>query len=149
MGTEKQMRRARTTQPASRLKKAGGDASRPAGNGLRHLTPIEKTRMYIAENFALALDLDRLAIVAQLSKYHFARQFKAETGFTCMQYLSQVRLSEAAKLIVTTRMRVSEVCYEVGFGDLTHFERQFKRDTGYTPSEYRKRFRLPAMLAEE
>lgn len=113
-----------------------------------HNTPIEKAQIFIMNNFRDEISLDRLALEARLSKFHFARQFKAVTGFTCMQYLSMVRLSEATKLITSTRLRVSEVCYEVGFGDLTHFERRFKRDTGYTPSAFRKAFGRSAIKAE-
>lgn len=111
-------------------------------------TPIEKAQIFIMNNFRSEISLDRLALEARLSKFHFARQFKAATGFTCMQYLLMVRISEATKLITSTRLRVSEICYEVGFGDLTHFERRFKQDTGYTPSAFRKAFGRSAIRAE-
>jgi AraC-like DNA-binding protein len=117
--------------------------------GDAHATAVEKTKLFMLNNFRSEINLDALALEARLSKYHFARQFKAATGLTCMQYLSLVRLSEAAKLLAGTSLRVSEVCYEVGFGDLTNFERRFKRDTGYTPTAFRKTFGRRARAADE
>lgn len=128
---------ATTSQPPERRGQTGEDAYR---------TPIERAQHFILDNFKSEISLERLALEANLSKYHFARRFKAATGFTSMHYLSLVRLSEAAKLLASTGMQVSEVCYEVGFGDLTHFERRFKKENGCTPTAFRKLFGRAAVM---
>jgi len=100
--------------------------------------PVNRVRSFLENNSEQCQRLDNLACLANLSKYHFARRFKAETGMTCRQYLSYLRLCNAMRLLRTTRMSVSEICYKVGYGDLTHFARVFKKHSGRTPSEFRR-----------
>lgn len=107
-------------------------------SGLALSAPVNRVRSFLEENCHEGQHLEHLAGLANMSKYHFTRRFKAETGMTCRQYLSFVRLSKAMGLLRTTRLSVSEICYEVGYGDLTHFERVFKKHTCLTPTEFRR-----------
>jgi transcriptional regulator GlxA family with amidase domain len=106
--------------------------------GLPLSEPVKRARIFMEDNYERSFDLDHLASIANLSKYHFARRFKSETGMTSRQYLTGLRLGRAVLLLRATRMSISEVCFAVGFGDLTHFERVFKKQFGRTPTQFRR-----------
>lgn len=88
------------------------------------------------------LELEELAAVAGLSKYHFVRCFKKATGLAPLQYHMQVRLSEARR-----RLRLgahpAEVADALGFYDQSHFINAFRRVMGITPKHYWLAFRGP------
>jgi AraC-like DNA-binding protein len=83
------------------------------------------------------LDLDTLAGVACMSKYHFLRTFRRITGVTPYNFLLGVRLRRAAVRLSTTRAPVSAIAYEAGFGDLSTFNARFRATFGTTPSVFR------------
>lgn len=79
-----------------------------------------------------------LAARVGASPYHFARAFRAVAGTTPHQYVVAARLRRAAQLLLDTRKRISEIAYEVGFGDLSNFVHTFRRAMGKTPREFRR-----------
>ena len=83
------------------------------------------------------LTLGELARIADLSRYHFLRTFKAVTGITPHQWLLRARLREAAHRLVTSRNPVTEIALDVGFEDLSNFIRSFRAEFGVSPSRYR------------
>lgn len=99
---------------------------------------VKKTILFLEENYNKDLNLDLLSKVAGMSRSHFSRQFKEITGVTYSQYLAMARIREAKRLLKQSPFTVSEICYAVGYNDLTHFERSFKNMEGFTPSEFRK-----------
>jgi AraC family transcriptional regulator len=84
-----------------------------------------------------APDLAGLAAMAGLSKYHFLRLFRSETGVTPHQYRIQARLHRAALRLVQTRAPVVDVAFDAGFGDLSTFNARFRRCFGMTPTAFR------------
>jgi AraC-like DNA-binding protein len=82
--------------------------------------------------------LDKLASVAELSKYHFLRQFNQVVGMTPGAYLRTLRLCHAARLLRTSEAPILDIALQVGFADHPSFSRAFARHMGLTPSEYRK-----------
>lgn len=79
-------------------------------------------------------------IIAQaglLSPCHFCRSFKKQVGTTCSRYMPILRIKKANELLKKTDLNVKEVCFRVGYNDLTHFERVFKRLERTTPSSYK------------
>lgn len=68
----------------------------------------------------------------------FSRSFKALTGMTFSSYQREVRISRARSLLAETRMRITEVCFEAGYTNLSNFNRMFLKETGMTPREYRR-----------
>ena len=94
----------------------------------------------IAENYESDLSLSELARVAEMSTFHFAREFKRTTGTTPHQYLIKFRVEHAKELLTESELPLVEVSSRSGFSHQSHFTRLFHRLTGMTPQSYRLRF---------
>jgi AraC-like DNA-binding protein len=110
---------------------------RAPGDVLRHL---RRARDHADAHYAEPLDLEALAAVAGLSKYHFQRLFTATYGLSPAAYVSQRRVERAQDLLRATNLTVTEVCYAVGFASLGSFSSRFRELVGETPSEFQKRY---------
>ena len=104
---------------------------------------VRRAKDYISDHKCDAIKLEHIARVLNVSKFHFCRRFKLETGLTFVGYLNRVRLEQAKRLLHNKSMRVSEIAYEVGFQSLTHFNRTFSKLVGSSPTEYRSRLSRP------
>ena len=100
---------------------------------------IRSVTDYIRANLAADLAISELAAQAGLSSFHFARVFRRETGETPHQFVTRLRLEEAARLLRATDQTVLQVAIAVGFESASHFSVQFKRGYGVTPLAYRLR----------
>jgi AraC-like DNA-binding protein len=80
--------------------------------------------------------INEVADLAHLSVEAFCRYFKTRTGKTYTNFLNEVRVSNACKLLINKDMSIQEVCFQVGFINLSNFNRIFKRVIGKTPSNY-------------
>jgi len=69
----------------------------------------------------------------------FCRFFKSRTQKSLTQFLNELRIGHACKLLQNEEYSVSDVCYECGYNTLANFNKFFKNITGKTPSEYRKK----------
>jgi len=94
----------------------------------------------VDRNYAEPLDLDQLASVATLSKYHFHRLFTATYGLTPAAYVSERRIERAQDLLRSTNLTVTEVCFAVGFRSLGSFSARFRDVVGETPSGFQRRY---------
>ncbi|MDR2433777.1 MAG: AraC family transcriptional regulator [Treponema sp.] len=100
---------------------------------------LERVYLLIYRDFHRAdLDLDQAAREAALSRFHFARFFKKQTGRSFWAFLSSVRLGHARDLLVKTDLPVTLIAQECGFASMPTFYRVFKTGTGSTPINYRK-----------
>ena len=72
-----------------------------------------------------------------MSPVAFSRYFRQCTGRTLSNYIIDIRLGAAARLLVDTNRNISEICYECGFNNLSNFNRTFKAHRGNTPREFR------------
>ena len=88
-------------------------------------------------NYTESLSLEELAASVNYSKSHFCYLFKAVTGKTYIEYLHQLRITQAKKLLLETGKTVTDISYEVGYHTITHFNKHFKLIVGMTPSQYR------------
>jgi AraC-like DNA-binding protein len=102
-----------------------------------------RARDAMDRDFALPLDLTKLASIALVSRAHFIRTFKATFGETPHRYLQRRRVERAMYLLRTTERTVTDVCMEVGFASLGTFSRTFVDIVGSTPSQFRQRGALP------
>lgn len=92
----------------------------------------------IASHLFHDLSLEDLAILQNLSLSTFKRRFREIYGTAPGKYIIKKRLEHAAELLVTTKLRVSEICYDCGFGDVSNFTKAFSKAYGISPSEYQK-----------
>ncbi len=91
-----------------------------------------------------SLDLDRLAALAGISKFHFQRMFKATYGISPAEYLSRRRLERAQDLLRATNLTVTEVCHAVGFSSLGSFSTRFRALVDESPTAFQARFSVGA-----
>jgi transcriptional regulator GlxA family with amidase domain len=98
---------------------------------------------YIERYAADALDLETLAGVAIMSKYHFLRTFRHIVGMTPYQFVLSVRMRRVAVRLATSSEPVSAIAFETGFGDLSTFNGRFRDVFGMSPTAYRSRERAP------
>ena len=101
---------------------------------------LRRARDHIDRAYAEPLDLDRLAAVAGMSKYHFVRCFEASYGETPIRYVTRRRIERAQDLLRSTNLTVTEVCHLVGYTSLGSFSSRFRELVGVTPSAYQAEF---------
>jgi AraC-like DNA-binding protein len=104
------------------------------------LAHLRRARDHIDRNYREPLDLDRLAGVAGVSKYHFARSFEATYGETPIRYVTRRRIERAQDLLRVANLTVTEVCMAVGFASLGSFSSRFTQLVGESPTAYRDRW---------
>lgn len=96
---------------------------------------------------AADLDLDQLADIAALSRFHFHRLFTAMTGETPAEALRRIRLNKAAHALVQGRLDVAAIGRSVGYADPVAFGRAFRLAYGVTPTAFRRRGQAMALQA--
>jgi AraC family transcriptional regulator len=106
----------------------------PTGREARRV--VEAIRLVEADA-AQPIELGAMAKTAAMSKYHFLRVFRRQTGVTPHQYLISARLRRAALALTSSRRPVLEIALDAGFGDLSTFNRRFRVTFGLTPTQYR------------
>ena len=99
---------------------------------------IIESKHYIDKHFSEEINLDKVAGKALVSKFHFIRVFKKYYGRTPNQYLQEVRI-EMAKKILAKGKSIEEVCNAIGFKSKTSFISLFKKMTGVTPLVYQNK----------
>jgi AraC-like DNA-binding protein len=104
------------------------------------LVHLRRARDHADRNFAEPLDLQVLAAVAGISKYHFQRLFAATYGRSPAAYLSERRIERAQDLLRATNLTVTEICHAVGFTSLGSFSSRFRELVGETPSAFQRRY---------
>lgn len=103
------------------------------------LVHLRRARDHADRYFSEPLDLQTLAAVASISKWHFHRLFEATYGASPAAYVSQRRVERAQDLLRRTNLTVTEVCHAVGFTSLGSFSSRFKSLVGESPSSFQRR----------
>jgi AraC-like DNA-binding protein len=101
---------------------------------------IEKIIDYSFNNYLQPITLQQVAEVADMSIPTFCRFFKKNIKKTYFDFLQDLRISHACKLLNNTNKPVLEICYESGYNSWAHFSKQFKHVKQLTPTQYRKQF---------
>ena len=102
---------------------------------------IQTVKQYVKDHYMEDLTLTELAESVSMTPSAFSRFFKGRTGRTLSDYIIDVRLGNAARMLVDTSKSVSEVCYDCGFNNQSNFNRIFKSKRGVTPSDFRAMFK--------
>jgi len=109
---------------------------------------VLKARDYLRAYYWREISLEELAAIVGLSRFHLCRLFRKALGVSASTYQTQLRLSQAKKLILQG-MGLSEVAITTGFYDQSHFGKHFKRYVGTTPAKYsRQRAHLLVQASE-
>jgi AraC-like DNA-binding protein len=115
-----------------------GRRAKPASATGRDRRRAVETALWIDAHSPRPIDLDAAAAQAGISPFHFLRLFSTVLGVTPHQYLVRSRLRHAARLLADHDRSVTDVAYDVGFGDLSNFVRTFHRAGGVSPLRFRQ-----------
>jgi AraC-like DNA-binding protein len=111
---------------------------------IKALNPRDKDRIdgvfqYTMENFKEPIQLSLISKKAGMSIPAFCNYFKKRTKKTYIDFVNEVRVGYACKLLLTTQMSILQICFDCGFNTVANFNRQFLKIKRATPSQYRKR----------
>jgi len=93
---------------------------------------------YIKENYMENISIKDMCSISNFSEYHFMRFFKKYIGMTCIEYINTYRLEIASKLLDTTNNSIMDICFEVGFNNVSYFNKLFKSKYKLTPRDFRE-----------
>lgn len=97
---------------------------------------------YLLDNLANPIKIQEVAQLVNMSPSAFSHFFKKRTQRTFSDYLSDLRIGYASKMIIESDRNISEICFECGFNNLSNFNRAFKKQKGCTPKEFRSQQKL-------
>jgi AraC-like DNA-binding protein len=100
-----------------------------------------RARRFIDLCYDLPLNLDQISSQACFSRYHFLRLFREAFAKTPHQYLVERRIEKAKELLSSKDLRVTDICFEVGFQSLGSFSSLFHKYVGHAPISYREKIR--------
>jgi len=95
---------------------------------------------YSFANFKNRISLEEIAGIANLSQNSFCRYFKSKTQKTYSQFITEIRIGHACKLLIEDKFNVKQICYESGFNNFSSFHTAFKTVTNKTPLNYQRNF---------
>lgn len=101
---------------------------------------LTKVMQFLNTNYQHKIELEKVAEIANLHPAAFCRFFKEKSGKSLSEYVNDMRIGYACRLITEGRMSVSQISYESGFNNLSNFNRTFKKHTGFTPTSYFQEF---------
>ena len=101
---------------------------------------VLKVKNYISKNYKDEIRLATLADIAGMSPSAFSRFFKLHTGRKLSEYIIEMRLGYASRMLVDTSKGIAEICYDCGFNNLSNFNRIFKKRKNCSPSEFREQY---------
>lgn len=98
---------------------------------------IYQVHKYIMNNFKNDVSLTQLADIANMNASAFSRYFKKVQGTTLVNYINNIKIGYACKLLLNENLSIIEVCYQSGFKNVSNFNKQFRKKYSMSPREYR------------
>jgi AraC-like DNA-binding protein len=108
---------------------------------------INKVYQFLMQNFYRDINLKEVSDLCGMTPNAFCRFFKSRTQKSFTQFLNELRIGHACKLIQNQTYSIADVCYESGYNNLTNFNKFFKSVTGLTPTAYRKKSEISGLTA--
>ena len=107
-----------------------------------HVGKINRVKNWIVSHLEDSFQLEDVAAHVGMSPKSFSRFFKKNTGKAFIQYVNELRIGLACRLLVQSDAGVSEICYAAGFRNLSNFNRQFRERKALSPREFRAAYRF-------
>ena len=107
---------------------------------------VNKVQQYIASHYAEDVRLETLADLAGMTPVAFSRFFHQRTGRSLSEYIIEIRLGIAARMLIDTTKMVAEICYDCGFNTPSNFNRLFRKHKGCTPTAFRENFNKKKLI---
>jgi AraC-like DNA-binding protein len=101
---------------------------------------MEKVMNYLKANYEHKITLEEVTEVMNMTKISFSRFIRKRSGKTFTEFLNDIRLSHASRLLIDTQQTIAEVSYKCGYNNLSYFNRTFKRKHKITPKEFREAY---------
>jgi len=101
---------------------------------------LAKVMQFLNTNYQYKIELEKVAEIANLHPAAFCRFFKEKSGKPLSEYVNDLRIGYACRLIIDGKLSVSQISYESGFNNLSNFNRTFKKHTGLAPTQYFQEF---------
>lgn len=98
---------------------------------------VADAKKYLEKNYRQPLRLEDVASALELSPYYLSRVFARESDFSLFQYLNEVRINEAKKMLHEGRYIISDIAHMVGFESSNYFSKVFREHVGCSPTQYR------------
>ncbi len=106
---------------------------------------MNKVYEFVMKNFHRKIQLEEVASIASMTNTSFSRYFKSRVNQSFSDFLKEIRIEYACKLLKENKMNIDRIGYECGFQSLTNFNKQFKRVTGKQPHQYRSEYQKVAL----
>lgn len=136
----KQMVMAKCTETMIRLNRCfRGESGNEAAPSVKKVAIVQRIIRYMSENFSRAITLDSVSAELGYSRFYLSHVFAEYTGMSVMEYLLQLRISAAQKLLENNENSIQAVASACGYRNLSSFSVVFRKRTGCTPSQYRSR----------
>jgi len=101
---------------------------------------INKVYQYVLENLHAEISQEKAAALLHMAPGSFCRYFRKKTDSTFSAYVKKVRISLAAKMLIESEMRISQISYECGYNSISNFNHHFRALFSKSPSDYRRQF---------
>ena len=101
---------------------------------------MNKIYTFVLDNYHRDISVQEVADIIHFAKGSFCRYFKQRTGKTFMDFLIEVRIGNACKLLMEDEMNINEIAYACGYNNISNFFHQFKALKGCSPSRYQKNY---------
>ena len=99
---------------------------------------MQQIATYIYENYDKKLSLEDMSDKFHISRSYLSKKFKAVTGFGFKEYIVNVRIKNACRLLLETNKSITDIAFECGFNDSNYFGDAFRHVKGVSPNKYRK-----------
>ena len=107
---------------------------------------ILKVKNFIDEHYKEEMSLEQLAGLVGMTSTAFSRYFRQSTGKNLSEYIIDIRLGHASRILIDTADSISEICWRTGFNTLSNFNRLFRKRKGCSPTEFRRKYQKTKII---